>query len=230
MLLMMARLHNLLPRAPQRSDLQAVVELIKNCDSAASLRGEDLEQEVRSAWQSEAFHLEADAWIIEDAGAQIVGYADVRQQREGRFMASIYVHPACRGRGLGTLLLRLVEERARACMQAICPELRVSLSLSTNYADQEVQRRLEHEGYLPAGSFWRLVFEMGGIMHNSTSYPILSIDMVLDDDYAVDAMGWNLHTGVLFAQQYAIYQKELRCLRAAAEFGRLPCEDLLLSR
>jgi GNAT superfamily N-acetyltransferase len=196
------------------------------------MRQEDLEEEVRSVWQSETFHLESDAWIIMNSRAQVVGYADVRQEREGRFTATIYVHPVYRGRGVGILLLLLIEEHARERMQTICRELRVTLSFSVNWANQGAKHPLEREGYLPSRSFWRLVLDRGEIMLNSNSsnQSKLKIDMVLDADNAADTIWRNRSNGVSFAQQYTVYQKELRTGIDAATLDGPPCEDMLLFR
>jgi hypothetical protein len=125
---MIVRLSNLSARAPQRSDLKAVVELMATCDDAEALRQEDLEEEVRSVW--------------------------------------------------------------------------------------------------------RLVLDRGEIMLNSNSsnQSKLKIDMVLDADNAADTIWRNRSNGVSFAQQYTVYQKELRTGIDAATLDGPPCEDMLLFR
>lgn len=147
-------------------------------------------------------------------------------------MATIYLHPVYRGRGIGTLLLRLIEEHARGHMHAICRELRITLSHSVNSVNQAAKNRLEDEGYLSSHNFWRLVLDMGEIMsnNNSSEQDKLRIDMVLDAENAADIMWWNQGNGVSFVQQYTEYQKELRPGIDEATLAGLPSEDILLSR
>jgi hypothetical protein len=117
-------------------------------------------------------------------------------------------------------------------MQTICRELRVTLSFSVNWANQGAKHPLEREGYLPSRSFWRLVLDRGEIMLNSNSsnQDKRKIDMVLDADNAADTIWRDRSNGVSFAQQYTVYQKELRTGIYAATLDGPPCEDMLLFR
>lgn len=100
------RLPGLTTRPATRSDVAAITALIAACevanDGVAEVHPNDVEQSLDLA--------DAEAGVIVvEAADQVVGWATVA---EGRSDAE--VHPAWRGRGIGSALLAWTEDRARA--------------------------------------------------------------------------------------------------------------------
>ena len=103
-------------RRPGSGDLGAVVELLRTVEVADTGEAEWDERQLRDHWGT--IELERDAWLVELDG-RLAGYADLEVRPGGRIMADGYVHPELRGRGVGSELLRLTEDEARARMGSV---------------------------------------------------------------------------------------------------------------
>ncbi len=148
-----APLGDIAVRAPQRADLSAVVDLI-NAASLAEGGAPDMTPAlVLADWEGPNFDLAADAWLALDARGSVLGY-ETLFYTPGAAYAEIdgYVHPAHKGRGIGTRLLRLAEARARALAGAAPPALHANIE-ATNQAAQAL---FAAEGYRPVRHFWRM--------------------------------------------------------------------------
>ena len=77
--------------------------------------------------------LQRDAWLVE-RDRELAGYATFAATG-GRLRADGYVHPRHRGRGVGTELLRLTEERAAAEAERVPAPERVYLQNATLLGD-----------------------------------------------------------------------------------------------
>jgi ribosomal protein S18 acetylase RimI-like enzyme len=95
-------------RPPTREDAEGIVELVCACDEAdygapdydlGALLGE---------WAEPGVDLERDAWVVLDADGELVAYG-LLLGGDGR----AWVHPLRLGRGLGSRLAELLEQRAR---------------------------------------------------------------------------------------------------------------------
>lgn len=211
---MIVRLHNLSARVPVLDDLRAVVDLMIACDIVEP-SGESVEavgEDIRDAWQMSGFNLKTDAWVIVTNKGQLVGYADVRQNENGQFAMLLRVHPDFRGRGVGTLLLWMVEERARQLVQNVRSDLRVSLCSTLSSLNQVGHSLFEREGYAVAHRFWRIVIEMDEMPPQSfeelSQRGRLKVDVVVDSQASVGPM--QRRTGMYMVYQYEVYEKELR--------------------
>jgi mycothiol synthase len=99
-------------RRPTEADGPAVAELLRAVEIADTGEAEWDERQLREHWRQ--LELGRDAWIVELDG-RIAGYADLEERQEGsRMVSDGYVHPDLNGRGVGSELLRLLEEEARA--------------------------------------------------------------------------------------------------------------------
>lgn len=206
---MIVRLHNLSSRPPTLSDVQHVAELIRLSDTAIIGQSDVTVEQIRAMWRDGCFDLKHDAWVIVTRDGHIVGYAAVQQREQGQLRASLYVHPQYRGRGIGTLLIWLAEERARYLMLCMNPELRVTLSINVNHQHESAVRLLERENYALTRSFWRVMVDtdtMSGLSDAKQSGK-LSIDLILD---AQDVASMKYQASMYVAQQYDVYEKELR--------------------
>jgi GNAT superfamily N-acetyltransferase len=102
-------------RAAEWRDLHAVVELVRDVlmadgDAISAMTSGELERE----WKQEGFTLETDAFVVANADGRVIGYEEfVNRHAHVALQGDGYVHPAFRGLGIGTTLLRALEERAR---------------------------------------------------------------------------------------------------------------------
>ena len=218
---MIVRLHNLAARVPVLDDLRAVVELMVACDNAEpgiSESVEAVEEDVRNTWQATGFNLKADAWVIVTNKGQIVGYADVRQNEDSQLTTVLRVHPAFRGRGIGTLLLWMVEERARQLAPNASDDLRVTLRSALSSLNHLGCSLLEREGYTVVHRFWRIVIEMDEVPPQSSEEFYqrgrLKVDVVVGSQTSVGTMQLQKRIGMYVVYPYVVYEKELRAARA----------------
>ncbi len=145
-------------RPARLADVQAVAALTHAVcsvegDSSAALSLEDL----RQYWQEPGFHLETDTWVAETADGRIVGYEEL-YDRHGfaALEGDGYVHPDLVGQGIGTALLRALDERARQVMLQADPELRVFIRNSMHVSDTRARELHENEGYASLRFSWRM--------------------------------------------------------------------------
>ena len=209
---MIVRFHNLAARAPSMDDLDAVTELMIACDLVESRITEPTAEDVRQAWQGANFCLSMDAWVIVTNQGKFVGYADVRQEEEGRFVSVIRVHPEYRKRGIGTLLTWLTEERAR---QLTCDqEQRVVLSVTVSSLDDGARCLLQREDYTLVRHFWRLVIDVDEVARSAQEevedQKRLKLDLVIDSSTLLGDAATYHRTGMYVAHQYDVYEKVLR--------------------
>ncbi|HEY7416512.1 MAG TPA: GNAT family N-acetyltransferase [Ktedonobacteraceae bacterium] len=212
---MIVRLHNLSARAPKLADVDAVGELMALCnafDEAGSADEDGRRHELQVVWQASGFNIARDAWVIVNRREQIVGYGDSRDIAEGCFGVYTYVHPEYRGRGIATLLLRLIETRARERMLDMDADLGITMQAVASSSNNVARHLFEREGYAHVHSFWRVLVEMREV-------PAMEPQGSFKFDFVVDANAWTRarhlreQVGMYSAYQYHVYEKMLRCGR-----------------
>src|SRR5207245_7595669 len=129
-------LKNLLARSPKFEDMVAITELIKACDVDEYGIADSTMEDLSSNWHQPGFNLATDAWVIVTNKGQIVGFACVWHKDYVQIDTFVCVHPEYRGRGIGTLLLRLVEERARQHARNACPGSHVTLNSTVSSVNE----------------------------------------------------------------------------------------------
>jgi mycothiol synthase len=146
------------------SDLEAVTQLIYDAcaadgDTAVAVTPDELKHE----WETPGFDLERDAVLVESEDRRIVGFEEFNNAHAHAILQTDgYVHPAFKGRGIGTALLRTIEARACEEMSLAEPDVRVSLrSLFDNHdpASHDLHR---NEGYQPLRYHWRMEIVLDG--------------------------------------------------------------------
>lgn len=213
---MIVRLHNLSVRAPGLPDLDAVAALIDACDEmeTGGVDAHVQEEDLRRLWQAPGFNLQNDAWVIVNRSGQIVAYAVVHLQEEALFSLQLLVHPEYRGRGIGTLLIWLAEERARQLMKGIQPDLCVCLCTTAHSSNQAATSLFERERYKAVRSFWRLIVEMDEVLVQSFGQlrqgGRFKLDVVVDAPQAGGQMQPPARTSAYSAHHYTVYEKQLR--------------------
>jgi mycothiol synthase len=155
-------------RAPRWEELDAVLALIRESEEVDEGEAESTADDLRADWRLPAVDLSRDAWVMTardpstslPAGAaqgeRIAGYTSIWQRVEGlRFESDGYTRPAYRRRGVGTALMRAVEQRAREQAKE-----GAKLRSPVNHANEAARQLLENEGYAPARFYWRMVIDL----------------------------------------------------------------------
>ena len=214
---MPAMLRNLLARAPNMNDLEAVAELRMASDLADYGMPDSTEQDILVGWQRPGFNLNTDAWVVVTTDGHFVGYGSVWRCEYMRFHTFVCVHPAYRGRGIGMLLLRLAEARARELIEKAHPAVRVTLQSTVSHSNEAARRLLEREGYTPLRHFWRLIVDTEDDPSESlaeySQRGKLKLDLVVDAQNLMGTTQVYQRTGIYLAREYDIYEKELRAGR-----------------
>lgn len=218
-------LKNLLARTPKADDLEAISELIVACDIAEYGIADSTMEDLLSNWRKYGFNLATDAWVIVTTKGQIVGFACVWHRDHEQIYTFICVHPEYRNRGIGTLLLRLVEERARHHVLHARPETRVTLSSTVSNANEQARRLFEREGYVSVRQFWRIAIEMDGMHSASSGQGKLQVELDVESQRLYGAKQFFERDGIYVIRQYDTYEKELRageCLLLEEELSSCP--------
>ena len=203
-------LHNLLARAPKLNDLGAVTKLLIAEDIAEDGMSDYTEEDLLTDWHRTGFTMDADAWVIVTNTGQYAGYADVWSSDYAEIEMRVRVHPAYRGRGIGTFLLRLAEMRARQYVIRACRDVRVSLHCAVNATNVTAKSLLEHEGYELVRHFWRMMITAEEEVDGYQSSAMLKIDLVVNAQELIGLSQQRQRTGIYVARQYDVYEKELR--------------------
>jgi GNAT superfamily N-acetyltransferase len=223
-------LHNLSARPPRLADLESVTELLIACDIVEDGLSNYTKEDLRSEWQQPGFKLDRDAWVIVTTKEQFVGYASVwldsqasdrlggldgSDQSDEQIDMYIRVHPEYVGRGIGTLLLRLAEHRARSFVQYARPAVRVTLNVSVNSVNLVAGLLLEREGYTLVRHSCRLLIDSDEYSQHSSG----KIDLPLGAQASTVVAQMEKRTGIYFMRQYDVYEKELRAGRECCPTG-----------
>ena len=130
-------------RQPVQADLEAVLAVLRAADAAVAGDSDWTASDLADEWSR--LDLERDAWVVELDGT-IVGYSSF-EARSGRFLGDGYVHPEHRRRGVGSAIVRLIEERARAEESSVPAGERVYLQNGTLDTDECTDRFYRERGY-----------------------------------------------------------------------------------
>jgi mycothiol synthase len=140
-------------RRPTRDDIPAIIQLIHDFDVAVLGEADTFTpDDILSDWRHG--NPDTDAWIVESqTPSRIAAYATVIDQGFGRIGTDAYVHPDHWGRGIGTLLVRLTEDRAHQLMPNAPAGAQVTLANGISLKDEAARRLLESAGYALARSY-----------------------------------------------------------------------------
>jgi len=203
-------LKNLLARAPKMEDLVAIEELVAACDIAEYGIKDSTMEDLASNWHQPGFNLATDAWVIVTNKGQLVGFACVWHRDYEQISISVCVHPEYRSRGIGTLLLRLVEERARQLVRNARPGTRVTLFGTVSSVNEQAKRLFDREGYTPVRRVWRIAVGPNDSIEKSSRYSDFKADLNVDSPHLVGATRLYDLDAVYIIREYYVYEKELR--------------------
>jgi mycothiol synthase len=145
-------------RPAKWDDLEPVAQLILDeCTAAGDPDIAVSPEELRGEWESPGFNLEIDAWVVTTEDGRVVGFEEfVNRYAHASLQGDGYVHPEFMGKGIGTTMLRALEERALKEMELAEPEHRVSIRNGMSIGDTVAREMHENEGYKPIRFFWRM--------------------------------------------------------------------------
>lgn len=146
-------------RAPAPDDVDAVAHLLVADEAANSgkvVLGSEL---VRGAWSRATFDPATDAWVAVDQAGAVVGYAQVSREAPNVVRSWGVVHPDQRGRGVGSVLLDRVEERAFEILSDV-PSARFGLYV--NAGDHAAPAMVEARGLRPTRRLWQMEIDLAG--------------------------------------------------------------------
>lgn len=206
-------LKNLVARTPHTKDLDALCALIVACEDAGKGMEDSALEDLLSHWQRPDFHLAKDAWVIVTTRGEIVGFACVWHEDHALISTFVCVHPDYRKRGIGTLLLRLVEVRARQHVRLAQPGVRVVLRGLISKANEGAQSLFEHEGYQAGRQYLRISFSMAedtGELPVPAAQQRLRAYVSFEEGRLFGATPLYDRDGLCSVYLYKTYEKELR--------------------
>ena len=128
--------------------------------------------ELREEWDT--VDLDRDAWLV-DVDGRLAGLMHLCERRGSTFISDGYVHPELRGRGVGSILLDLVEARARERLEEAPEGARVVLHNSHLVGDEHAPVLLAGKGFARVRSFFRMVTDV----HTPVLAPVWPRDVEL---------------------------------------------------
>lgn len=140
-------------RPPRPEDAAAVAEIVRAYDVSQFGETDADEAEIRDWWRD--VDLARDAWLVEVDG-RLAGYASVEKRRERDVLGDVYVHPDFTGRGIGSRLNELVEERGRELAGGPTP-----IQVPALATDAAAVALLERRGYRAVRHFFRMIIDLG---------------------------------------------------------------------
>jgi mycothiol synthase len=149
---------NLELRAARWADLEPVAQLILDvCTNDGDATIAFPPEELRAEWETTGFNLETDTWVMTTNDGRVVGYEEfVNKYAHASLQGDGYVHPDFMGQGIGTTMLRALEERARQEMTLAEPGQRIFIRNAMSIGDTVAREMHEAEGYKPIRFFWRM--------------------------------------------------------------------------
>ena len=203
-------LKNLLARSPKMEDLVTITELIRACDVDEYGLADSTMEDLVTNWYQPGFNPATDAWVIVTSKGQAVGFTCVWHRDYEQIFTFVCVHPEYRGRGIGTLLLRLVEERARQHGRSARAGARVTLWGTVSRLNEQAKRLFEREGYTAIRKILRIEVGANDSREKSSQYTAFKADLDVDSRRLVDATQLYDLDAIYIIREYEVYEKELR--------------------
>jgi GNAT superfamily N-acetyltransferase len=144
-------------RPPNERDAEAVADVVVAEDVADFGEPSFTQEDLLDDWKRPRFLLHRDAWVLSGPTGRVIGYAYVwEEQPDTELEADAFLMPEYTGRGLGGLLLDLVEERARE----ICGGRSMRLGLYAATVNDAKRTLLQRRGFESVRSVLRLRIDL----------------------------------------------------------------------
>ena len=136
-------------RSARMADAESVAQLILDiCTIDGDPTIAMTPEELRNQWNSPEFDLDENTWVVTTSGDRVVGYEEfVNRHAHASMMGDGYVHPDFIGMGIGTAMLRALEDRARKEILLAEPDVRVFIRNGMAMKDTRGREMHEAEGY-----------------------------------------------------------------------------------
>jgi mycothiol synthase len=144
-------------RAPTPDDIPAIVEVVRACELADYGDAEFTAEDLHVVWR--LIDREQDAWVGERDG-EIVSTGVVRLRSPTRIRSFGYVLPAQTGQGIGSELLRRIEERARELAARAPAGEEVYLSQDVTPRVESQVALFERHDFRLIRRFWKMGIEL----------------------------------------------------------------------
>jgi len=142
---------------PTHERFAEALSLLQASDVAVWGASDWTASELREDW--ERLDLDRDAWLVELDG-RLAGVAHLLDRKGGRFVGDACVHPELTRRGVGSLLLRLLEDRALELRADWPDDERIVLQAAHLVGDEHAPALFRGRGYERARSFFRMVVDV----------------------------------------------------------------------
>ena len=141
-------------RAVARDDLDAQIELFQAADVADVGFADPARDELLETWGQPWFDLELDSLVVEAPDGSPVAYSEtIAKDATVNIFAFAKVHPAHRGRGLGTFVAAAIEARAAEKVPA---GTTAPLRNGFPSTDEAAATLFADRGYAHVRSFWHM--------------------------------------------------------------------------
>jgi ribosomal protein S18 acetylase RimI-like enzyme len=144
---------------PTPAQFDEALALLQASDVAVFGDSDWTDSELREEW--EGLDLERDAWLVRLDG-RLAGVAHLLERRDGRFIGDAYVHPELTGRGVGRLVLDLLEERVGELEPEWPDGERIVLQCAHLVGDDRAPRLFACRGFDYVRSGFRMVIDLTG--------------------------------------------------------------------
>jgi ribosomal protein S18 acetylase RimI-like enzyme len=145
-------------RPAQWADAQPVAQLVLDvCTADGDPTAAQTVEEIEHFWKMPGVSLERDAWVVRTTDGRAVGYEEFYSRYAHVVLSGDgYVHPDFQGRGIGTTMLRALEQRARLEIPLAEADLRVCIRNMMATTDSVGRAMHEAEGYSVVRYSWRM--------------------------------------------------------------------------
>jgi mycothiol synthase len=142
-------------------DLSEVAAMMRACDEHDVGSPDYTEEILADDWRLPALDLARDAWVVRAPAGEVAGYGWVlNRDAHAQLLGFAVVHPAHRGRGLGTYLVSLREARAAQHVPLAPPEREVTLGSDLVELDRAGHQLLERHRYRLVRHFWQMAIDL----------------------------------------------------------------------
>ncbi len=139
-------------------DLHPITRLVYDvCEADGDTTVAVTPEEMKLEWQTPGFNIETDGIVAVTKEGRIVGYEEFANEHEhAKLRTDGYVHPEFKGLGIGTSMMRAIEERARKEIALAAPDVRVYLQSTLDSHDEDGRSIHENEGFHSIRFHWRM--------------------------------------------------------------------------
>jgi mycothiol synthase len=146
----------ILIKHPIVEDAQAITDLVSLCDIEDIGEPDITLSDVLDMWNS--IPIDTDAWIAVSARNEIIGYGFVEVTGANRMDTCVFVHPQFKNQGIGSLLIKKVEERANVLVKG--KEGKQKLMNQISFTNTAARKLVEDRGYLFSRLYERMKIEL----------------------------------------------------------------------